>query len=96
MNNTILFDFPFVNRNNERNLIKNYRDASQRGDILWLCGASGCGKTTLLKEVLDNKIDDTFCIYINQDPSDSSGNYIKNLLKVLLFIFFGSFLLASN
>lgn len=83
MNNTILFDFPFVNRNNERNLIKNYRDASQRGDILWLCGASGCGKTTLLKEVLDNKIDDTFCIYINQDPSDSSGNYIKNLLKVL-------------
>lgn len=83
MNNTILFDFPFVNRNNERDEIEHYRDASQKGDILWLCGASGCGKTALLKEVLDNKIDDTFCIYVNQVPSDSSGNYIKELLRVL-------------
>lgn len=83
MNNTILFDFPFVNRNNERDEIKNYRDANQKGDILWICGASGCGKTTLLKEVLDNKTDDTLYIYVNQDPSDTSGNYIKSLLRVL-------------
>lgn len=83
MLNTDIFDFEFVDRTEEKNVIDKYLDFTKNTAhyVLWICGKSGVGKTFLM----DNYIcirKNINCIYI--DSKDyNSGNYLKRFLSKL-------------
>ena len=49
MKNIDLFNFKFVDRENERMIVKNFILSSNIDNALWIHGDSGVGKTELVK-----------------------------------------------
>lgn len=82
MDNRDIFDFKFVNRFKEREQIKNFLNNIMNTNILWIFGANGIGKSTLInKSLLDAVFENT--IYINLESQNENNNCMKQLLEEL-------------
>ena len=69
MKTTELFNFPFVDRTYERDIINNFFN-NKSETTLWIKGASGFGKTTFFNYMYDNWDQYSLC-YVNIKINDS-------------------------
>ena len=79
MNNTDLFRFDFVDRENQKLLIQNLFENKTESNILWLNGPHGVGKSFFLK----NMSNFTSCpekIYVELKAEDKEQNCLLDLL----------------
>lgn len=81
IDNTILFKFEFVDRNEEQDILKNFLNKTSE-KILWIYGESGVGKTFFIQKCLENN--DTFqTIYVENKKGTTDGKCIIELLDEL-------------
>lgn len=86
-----LFDFNFVDRNNERKVISNFINGKTESNILWINGESGVGKSFLIKNTffLDKARKKVFISPQAQGQTESSLElFIKALQNVTSISFF--------
>lgn len=76
-----LFDFRFVDRKNEKNIVENFF-SEHSGNTLWIKGASGLGKTTFFKYVLEQQSTYSLC-YIDIGLESNSTEIITDLITEL-------------
>lgn len=76
-----LFDFRFVDRKKEKNIVEKFF-SEHSGNTLWIKGDSGLGKTTFLKYVLGQQSTYSLC-YINIGLESSSTEIITELIMEL-------------
>lgn len=79
MKSNEIFNFIFVDRFNERQIIENYITTDNETDLLWLQGERGIGKTRLINYVLPQQ-HNIVNIYINSNINETE----KDILLVLL------------
>lgn len=79
------------------NLNKNFRDFNvlkdvymnaEKGQIYGLVGSNGCGKTTLLKHIMNIFVQDTGSIYFNEDLVNETSDAINKFYYVQDDLFF--------
>lgn len=78
MKTTELFNFPFVDRTYERDIINNFFN-NKSETTLWIKGASGFGKTTFFNYMYDNWDQYSLC-YVNIKIDDTSKDVITNFI----------------
>lgn len=81
MKSTELFDFRFVDRKKEKNIIEKFF-SEHSGNTLWIKGDSGMGKTTFFKYVLEQQSTYSLC-YINIGLESNSTEILSELIMEL-------------
>ena len=78
MNTTELFNFRFVDREHERDIITNFFN-NKKETTLWIKGSSGFGKTTFFNYMFENCNQYALC-YIDIKPDNTSMDIITNFI----------------
>ena len=78
MLNTELFDFKFVDRENEQKILNNFF-MNKMEKTLWIKGLSGMGKTTFFNYVYENWNEYVLC-YLNIKSTDNSVEIVTNFI----------------
>ena len=81
INNTELFEFEFVDRENERKILKDFLDDC-KDRILWVYGESGVGKSFFVEQILKT-VNDFTPIHIKNSKNNTDGTCIISLIEKL-------------
>lgn len=85
MGNLDLFDFQFVNRDDEQKLLAKYLKGTRfnkKDYTIWINGDHGVGKSFFTKHVLNSIKLDATTIFVNR-PFDSQKSYLKHFIEEL-------------
>lgn len=81
MKNTEIFNFKFVDRVNERDILSQFLSHQLESNLLWINGPSGVGKTYFVEKNILNQQKENV-IYLNK-LGETSLSYVSQFLNVL-------------